>query len=201
MQTILDIIFSTVIGGVMLLTLHSLNTRLTTASSAKAMTTSVHQNMSTVTDVLEYDLRKVGYNNIGAPHFKQAESTRVYIRADFNNDNSPDSVLYYLGTTADPSQTNPRARILYRAYNGGDAVQIRAGVTRFQLWYYDQGGNPLPTTPGVSNPSLIRNVKVTLNMDVGSSIETARLPNGSIRRDTTFSSASWEKMLKPVNLR
>ncbi len=201
MPILMDMLFSAVIGGTMLISLHSLNTKLNTAASAKALTTGAQQNMSVVTDILEYDLRKVGYNNFTLPNFKMAESSRVYLRADFNSDGNPDSVSYYLGSTADPTQVNPRSRVLYRAYNGGTPVPFRVGVTRFRFWYYDQAGTPLATTPAVANSALIRGVKVTLSLQAGSFIEPKRLPNGTVKYDTTFSSASWEKMIRPVNLK
>ncbi len=201
MPILMDMIFSAVIGGMMLISLHSLNTKLNAAASTKTLTTGVQQNLNVVTDILEYDLRKVGYNNFTLPNFKSAESSKVYLRGDFNNDGNPDSVTYYLGTVADASQINPRSRVLYRAYNGGTPVPIRVGVTRFRFWYYDQAGTPLATTPAVANSTLIRSVKVTLSLQAGSFIEPKRLPNGTVKYDTTFSSASWEKMIRPVNLK
>jgi hypothetical protein len=201
MTAILDTISSVLIGGLILLSLHSLNTNLTNAASTKSTTTSVQENMSAVTDILENDLRKVGYNNFSSSNFIQAESSRVYLRADFNNDGSTDSVQYYLGTTADPGQVNPRARILYRTYNAGTAVPMKVGITRFRFWYYDGAGTPLATSPGVSNTAAIRSIKMAVSMDVGTIIEPKRLPNGTVKYDTTFSKVSWEKIMKPVNLK
>jgi len=201
MQTVLDMIFSALIGGLILLSVHSLNNTLANAAAEKTVTTEVQENIAALTDILEYDLRKTGYNNFGSAHFKMAESSRVYVRGDFNNDGNPDSVFYYLGSSPDLLQNNPRSRILYRSYNGGPATAIRLGITRFRLWYYDAADLPLATTPGVSDISAVVNIKVALDVSVGSVIETLRQPNGTTKRDTTFSYSSWKKMIHPVNLK
>ncbi len=201
MQTILDLIFSALIGGYILLSVHSLNNNLANAASAKTVTTGVQEGMSALNEILEFDLRKAGYNNIGSPNFKLAESSRVTIRADFDNDGHPDSVAYYLGTSPDVAQRNSGSRILYRSYNAGPATAIQLGVTRLRFRYFDGSGLPLATSPGVTDPRAIRNVLVRVDMKVGSTVETKRLPDGTVVNDTTFSSASWEKMIHPVNLR
>jgi len=201
MQTVLDMIFSALIGGSILMSVHSLNTTVANAAAEKTVSTEVQGNISALTDILEYDLRKTGYNTVGLSNFKQAESSMVYIRADIDDDGNPDSVAYYLGTSADLLQNNSRARVLYRSYNAGPPSAIRLGVTRFCLQYYDAEGLPLASTPSVANPAAIRNVRVTIDMSMGSTIENIRQPNGSVVKDTTFSSASWEKMIHPVNLK
>jgi len=201
MQTIMDLIFSALIGGYILLSVHSLNNSLANAASAKTVTTEVQEGMSALTDILEFDLRKTGYNNIGSPHFRLAESSRVAIRADFDNDGNPDSVTYYLGSSPDITRRNSGARVLYRSYNAGPSRAFHLGVTKLGFRYFDQAGRPLTTSPGVANPAAIRNILVRLDMAVGSTIEPKRLPNGTVQYDTTVSSASWEKMLHPVNLK
>jgi hypothetical protein len=201
MHTILDTVLSAVIGGLILLSLHSLNRNFTNAASTKMVTTGVHENLSTVTDILEFDLRKTGYNNFNSGNFKIAESSRVAIRADFNNDGQPDSVMYYLGASTDHDRINARARVLYRSYNAGTPVAMQLGITRLRFWYYDHTGNPLATTPAVADPSRIATIRASVAMSVGSIIETKKIANGSVVKDTTFSSAAWERTIKPVNVK
>lgn len=201
MQTLLDTVFSLFIGGLVLISLNKVNLNLINAADSKGVNTVVQQNMSVMTDVLEYDLRKVGYNNFSAPNFKWAESTRVYIRADFDNDGDVDSVHYYLGSSPDLSNINTRARILYRSYNGSPGFPIRMGVTRLLFRYFDRNGAPLPASPGVADPARIRSVIVSMEMAVGSTVVNFRRPNGTVGQDTTFSVSSWQKMMTPVNLK
>lgn len=201
MHTILDTVLSVVIGGLILLSLHSLNRNITNAASAKMVTTGVHEGLTTVTDILEFDLRKTGYNNFNSGHFRIAESSRVCVRADFDNNGQPDSVLYYLGSSADHDRINARARVLYRSYNAGPPVAMQLGITRLRFWYYDYAGNPLATTPAVADPSRIASIRAYVAMSVGSIIETKKIANGSVKKDTTFSSAAWERTIKPVNVK
>jgi hypothetical protein len=201
MNTILDTIFSIVIGGMILIFVHHLNLSINTAAASKSTTTSVQQHVTNFTDILESDLRKAGYNVYVPSAISQAESTRIRIVADFDNNNAADSVTYFLGTTADPGYLNPMSRVIYRQVNAGPAEAIHLGATRLRFWYFDAAGNPLAASPSVANPRLIRTVKAGIAIDLAIQVETFRRANGTIGYDTTVSSAAWERTLKPVNLR
>ncbi len=201
MNTILDSLFSMVIGGIILIFVHHLNININTAATMKTMTTAVQQNVTSFTDIMEYDLRKLGYNTFVPGRISIAESTKIRFKGDFDNNNTVDSVYYYLGTSADPMFTNNKSRIVYRQVNASGAESIHLGMTRFRFWYFDALGNPLATTPAVTNPSLIRTIKVGLNIDLAIQIEPFKKANGSLGYDTTFSSMAWERTIKPVNLK
>jgi hypothetical protein len=53
----------------------------------------------------------------------------------------------------------------------------------------------------VADPSLIRTIKAGLSIDLAVEINTYKKVNGTFVADTTLSSASWERVIKPVNLR
>ena len=201
MSTLLDTIFSMVIGGIILIFVHHLNINITTAAASKTMTTAVQQNITTFTDILEADLRKIGYNVFVPSDISLAESTKIRVKGDFDNNNTVDSVYYYLGTTSDPVFTNPASRVMHRQLNNGPVEELHLGLTRGRFWYFNAAGSPLATTPAVSNPDLIRTIRVGLSIDLAIQVSPFRKANGTIAYDTTFVSAAWERIIKPVNLK
>jgi hypothetical protein len=190
-----------VIGGIILVFVHHLNININTAAATKTMTTTVQQNVTSFTDVLEYDLRKIGYNAFAPSIISVAESTKIRFKGDFDNNNTVDSVYYYMGTTSDPKFIDARSRVVYRQLNAGPVQAINLGMTRFRFWYFDGSGNPLVANPAVSNPLLIRTIKVGLSIDLAIQIEPFKKSNGTLAYDTTYSNAAWERTIKPVNLR
>ena len=201
MNSLLDTIFSMVIGGIILIFVHHLNISINTAAASQTMTTEVQQNITVFTDIMESDLRKIGYNVFTPSVISLAESTKLRFSGDFDSDNTIDSVSYVLGSAGDAGYINPSARMVTRQLNADAPQDIHLGITRLRFWYFDAGGNPLATTPAVSNTSLIRTIKVGLTIDLGIQIEPFRKANGTIAYDTTYSNAAWERIIKPVNLK
>lgn len=201
MSALLDTIFSMVIGGMILIFVHHLNININTAAASKTMSTSVQQHVTNFTDILESDLRKAGYNAFVPATISLAESTRIRFKGDFDNNGTVDSLFYYFGAIADPEFTNPAARVIYRQLNAGPAEAVHLGATRLRFWYFSAAGTPLATTPAVSNPAVIRTIKIGLKIELAIQVAPYKKPNGTLAYDTTYSSAAWERILKPVNLK
>jgi hypothetical protein len=201
MASLLDAIFSMVIGGIILISVQHLNTNINATAASKMTTTIAQQNMTVFTDVLETDLRKAGYNAFVPNLVSVAESSKIRFKGDFDNDNTVDSVTYSIGTTPDAGALNANARVITRQLNAGEVQPIRIGATRLRFWYFDAAGNPLAANPAVANPSLIRTIKAGVSIELAVQIDTYRKPNGTIVYDTTLSKSSWERVIKPVNLR
>ncbi len=201
MSTLLDAIFSIVIGGIILVFALRLNVNMNATVAAKTTSTIAQTNMTTFTDILESDLRKAGYNTFVPNLVTLAESTRIRFKGDFNNDNAVDSVQYSISTTPDAGALNQNARVIYRTVNNGLPQSIRIGATRLRFWYFDASGNPLAANPSVTNPVLIRTIKARVNVELAVEVNTYKKANGTFVSDTTLSSASWEQTFKPMNLR
>ena len=170
-STVLDIIGSLFVGGLLLLILFRLNN---TAASTLYNSTSelnVQQAMVSVVQVMESDFRKIGYckdwTKIPDPSksILYADSTSIKFLTDVNNDGVVDSLYYYVGSTSALSNTrNKRDRLVYRVVNKDEAKTANVGITKFTFKYYDALGNPINESP-VSVPALIKSIQIDLQVE------------------------------------
>ena len=157
-STLLDIISSTVVGGMLLLILFRLNDTAVENTYMYGGELIVQENLVSVVTVLEHDFRKIGYcknwENIPDPSqaILEADTTKIKFLTDVDNDANVDTMYYYLGSASELSMTpNPRDRPLYRVVNNATPVKVNLGVTQFELKYFDALGNPISfpiTVPG-----------------------------------------------------
>jgi hypothetical protein len=185
-----DILGSMIIGGMILVMVLGFNANLMEGSGLQTFKTTVQGNMTTVTNILEYDFRKMGYS-VPFPQdsaISYADTAKMTFKGDFDNNGSLETITYTYNPSTPAGGTNPRTRVLYRSYNGGPAQPINVGLTKFRFTYFDStgiafGGNV------VSKPSLIKSFKLLMNME-------SRDPYG-----TSYAGVCWERTIKPSNLR
>lgn len=149
-NTILDIIGSTILGGILLLILfrvHSANSDGVFEYNAELM---VQSNLVAAVQILEHDFRKIGYcrnwDSIPNPGvaFLSADEHRITFRSDIDNDGDIDVVSYYTGDPSELSGTpHPNDRKLYRQINGSTPQDIAIGLTQFDLKYFTTLGSEL----------------------------------------------------------
>ena len=149
-NVILDILGSIVIFGILMLTLFRIFDSATANTYKGSGDLVAQQNLSSIIQVLEYDLRKIGYcadwKKIPAPNqsILLADSTKLKFLTDVDEDGDMDSIFYYLGPTSELSSTpNPRDRFLYRVTNNEAPVGVNLGVIQFNLAYFNSLGNQL----------------------------------------------------------
>lgn len=190
MQVIYDIIGSIIIGGIILLMLLSFNSSVMEGSAVQTFNSIVQSNITSVTDLIEYDLRKAGYR-VGSIHdsaIVYADSSRILIKGDIDNNGTVERVAYYLDYAGKTGHVNPRARILYRQVNGNPAQAINIGITRFRMAYYDANDVLIAQNP-VTSPSRIRAIRLAVNMESTSPY------------DKTYAGTTWERTITPKNLK
>jgi hypothetical protein len=183
--SLIDIIGSTIIGGLLLLILIRMNATALQNNFDYTGEKIVQQNLVEVVQLIEYDFRKIGYCRDQTKIPKQsmailhADSTSITFQTDLPIITSPisdlqygnsivDTVHYYLGSTSELSSTpNPNDRVLYRVVNHNPALGASLGVTKFKLTYYDPTGaiigntaNPLPSAPPLGIASIQVDVAV-----------------------------------------
>ena len=183
MNELQDIIGSMVFGGIILVMVVGFNGTITQSAALQTFHTNVQSNLTTVTNILETDLRLSGYRITDSNKVSFADTSKIVFKGDFDDNGTVDSITYYLGTTVPPGVINPRARILYRTLNTRGAQQMNVGITKFRLWYYDAQNN------ATAVPSKVSSMKVAI------SIESTQ------PYDTTYSGGYWERTIKPKNLR
>lgn len=170
-STILDIIGSMAIGGLLLLILWRLDDSAVQNVINNGQEISLQQNMTTVATILEHDFRKIGYcavwDNIPDPSkaIIYADSNSIKFLTDDDDNGVVDTMYYKLGPTSELSGTpNPRDRYLYRIINGKIPKEADLGVTQFKLVYYDALGNLITSNP-VSSPGTISTIEINLTVE------------------------------------
>jgi len=178
--TMLDIIGSMIIGGILMTIAWRLSDAATEKTYNNTGELTIQQNLLTIAQMVEFDFRKIGYvytwTGVADPRGGGFVSTQAIIYADsskikyytdlpatstLEGDGNIDSVTYYLGPTSECLNTpNPRDRILYRIENNDPPVKSNLGVTKFKLTYYDIYGDIL-TSP-VPDPNVIQNIEIEI---------------------------------------
>jgi hypothetical protein len=178
--TMLDIIGSMIIGGILMTIAWRLSDAATEKTYNNTGELTIQQNLLTVAQMVEFDFRKIGYVKTwtgvqdprgGAFQSNQAivyaDSSRIKFYTDLpassslEGDGNIDSVTYYLGPTSECLGTpNPRDRILYRVENDDPPVKSNLGVTRFHLTYYDVGNDSIASP--VVDPNVIQNIEIDI---------------------------------------
>jgi hypothetical protein len=149
--TIIDIIASAVIAGILLLMCLRLNAQANETSSIYNGSVVLQQNIVALVGWIEHDFRGIGYcqdwTKIPDPSLSIRRADTSYIRfwTDFPPYGTLDSVTWVLGPL-ETSTENPRDRWIYRITNT-DTSKWRLGVTQFRLTYFDYDGTQLTTMP------------------------------------------------------
>lgn len=172
-SSIIDIIGSSLVGGMILLIMFRLNDASVENAFMYTGDLIVQQNLVSIVEVLNEDFNKIGYcqkwENIPDPTLAiiSATDTSIVFLTDFVDpatnpygDGIIDTLRYYSGKTSELTVTpNPRDRILFRVEDGQTPNGSNLGVTVFKLKYYDSAGNVL------SSPILTTKI-ATIQIDI-----------------------------------
>ena len=166
-STLIDILGSIVIGGMLLLILLRLNDAAVANSFQYNGEMIVQKNLVEVVKLLEHDFRKIGYcrdwQAIPDPSKSiiKADSTSIIFLTDEDSDGIVDTMTYFLGSVDELAGTaNPRDRMLYRKTNQQMPLAANLGVTKFELTYYDAFGTQ------IAFPVLVPGEINTLQIDI-----------------------------------
>ncbi len=156
--SLLQIIGSTIIGGLFLLMLFRYNAVVVEKNHRYNTQNIVQKNLIELNRLIKSDLNKIGFcldktnSNILENPFVEATDTSLAFKTDVSvsadnpfGDGSTDIVKYYTGAKVTETP-NTKDKYLYRSVNGGTPLELNYGVTEFSFKYYDKTGNLL-TTP------------------------------------------------------
>lgn len=175
-QTMIDLIGSFVVFGWLMLMGLSANTANSENVQTAHSNLLVQENLVTLTQMMEYDFRKIGFclepHRIPDPTkaVLVADSTRFEFISDVDMGSGPDgnvdTVRYYLGPASELAGTpNPKDRLLYRVVNGETPRRVNLGVTDFKLRYFDRLNNIIPHPITGALLQTIQSVQVTLSVE------------------------------------
>ena len=130
-----DIIQSYIIKGVIILVILQSMLLLQNLLYQHTEKAALEEELSTASFSFSSEMREVGYNSSVTP-FTIAETSRVEILGDIDNDGTVDVVRYYLAPM--PSSTK---FYLERTINGGAPITAGRNFRKFYLTYYDSLGH------------------------------------------------------------
>jgi hypothetical protein len=188
MQSVIDILGSIILGGMILLIVLGFNSNIIESAATQTFHTTTQQNLTTIADIVENDFRKIGYHVSDSVKVTYTDSIEIKFQSDIFNDSTIHTIRYYFNPTASSGHQNPNTRVLYRSIDNGPFLSMNLGLTGFRLWYYDANGSLL-TGNGSSTLSKIRAIKISMNIQSTSAF------------NQSYSGAYWERTIKPKNLK
>lgn len=175
-STLIDILGSIIIGGMLLLILLRLNDTAVANTLYFNGDLIIQKNLVEVVSLLEFDLRKIGYcaDWTSLPNPSKAilavdtnsisYLTDVPTLAEPNGDGVVDTLTYFLGPASELISTpNPHDRMLYRRVNSGPNVGANLGVTKFEFQFYNTFGAVIPFPIAV--PGEIQSMQIDLAIE------------------------------------
>ena len=204
----IGIITSYIVAGIILLSLLMMNMRVSNSSAEITLTQITRDKALAVTDLLYYDIPNMGYDKLDkTPQvITIADSSRIqfYRKIDRFSIGDPELITWELTSDPIPETPNPNDRVLLRRVESGgieEVTEIRTGVTKFKLWYFDEHGLSTLPSSGEFMPTPItgayldsvKQIYVTLELQ---SAEPLRINSNNQR----YIRSAWEKRFSPNNL-
>jgi hypothetical protein len=188
MNTMFDIIFSTIIGGALMLSVFSVGNNLSEVSYQNNFNYSVQLAAIDLSQSLEYDFNKIGYR-APKPAITSADSTDLTFKSDITNTHVVATIRYYVGTKAElPGTKNPNDVPLYKVLNSGTPASSNYGVTSLKFFYYDSVGTKIAVPVPAGNLANIKSIKVQATLQ------------STIAFDSSYATVYWERTFFPKNL-
>jgi hypothetical protein len=145
MAIIFDLLGSTIIGGLLLLMIIKMNLFMSNSSYYSDNELKMQQNAKTIAEILNHDLRKIGYKNQGTS-ILTAQPKKVKFLADMDAPGTAghgviDVVEYYLGDSTEVTATpNKKDKILYRIVNADTIGGPSLGLVDLKFSYLNGSG-------------------------------------------------------------
>jgi hypothetical protein len=196
-STLLDIIGSAIIGGLLLLVALRLNDKATTNTFQSQENLTAQQNLTSLINNIEFDFRKIGYtaNPINVPAndsmIIHGDDHDIKFIAQLYSSGPIDTIEWRLGTDSNIC-ANPHVKMLYRTvtdqFGNSTTYASNLGVTNFNLIYFGPGGitDTIPTP--FNRPTLAKLIEIDLRVEPVAAYDTAYTYNFGAWRQIRFTS-------------
>lgn len=195
MGTLLDLLSSTLFGGVLLVIILNAS-EIASENHYKYNGDELVQEMLVSTArLLEGEFRNMGF---GVPDTSKtvvrADTTRIAFLSDLGRDGGfIDTVKYWLGPISELSSTeNELDRYLYRQVNTEDPLKVGV-VTLFKLSYITTSGDTLPTPVPTDRLTEIHVVEVTMEVQNPYAISRQAALINPGERTALYSTSLWQQ--------
>lgn len=174
MGSAFDYIVSMIVAAGISLIVLTLNANMTQTAFQRNRDMVSQEVAVTLMQILEHDLFKAGYRTSGSV-ITRAESLAITFNADLNDDGTPDSIRYDVGSPSSlANSSNPSDRPLYRKVNNESTVDVAFGLVSFYFSYVDTADNVIPyaqlTTQGKRD--VVRMIRFYLRVEPADPIDT-----------------------------
>lgn len=184
MSTIFDILGATIIGGIVLLIIINLNIYSNQIKYTSDSDVRLQGNTKALADIIDYDLRKVGYNYKGVA-ITEALSNKFSFYSDIDSNGTVKLVtLTDSDSTKAAFTSNPHDRLFYYIINN-DTSKAALGLTNFKLTYMNSLGNPTTALDS------IKVIKAEIWLESAEMIDT---------HNKRYAKTYWEITVNPRNL-
>ncbi|MEE9431973.1 MAG: hypothetical protein V3V16_13075 [Melioribacteraceae bacterium] len=214
--SLLQIVGSTIVGGLVLLMLFRFNTIMFEKKHSYNTQNILQSNLTVASNLISLDLNKIGYceNKIQAveifkdPIVEATDSTFAFKTDVPVSEQNPfgdgvvDIVKYYLGHSI-PSTPSTRDKIFYRKINASAPSELNYGVTKLKFKYYDTAGTLLPSTPADLKQIAVIEYTITIEDIYGFSYTYAVPDSGSgtFQGESYFTELSKTRKVGIINLK
>lgn len=185
------IMTSFIVGGLLLLSVMTLNARVMQNSGETTLNLLARQHVTQVNDMIHADFRRMAFDVPQAVDaILVAEDHRLKFRGDlYDGDGSGYNTIEWIyDTSADVSSTtNPDDHVLTRIVDGSSTT-LPTVTTTFKFTYYNGSGTQLSTPVSAGQLDTIRKIKVEV---VCESAETY---------EQLYQKSYWLKTFMPTNL-
>lgn len=186
MNSLLDILGATIIGGLIIFLIMNLNIFSSQVKFSSDSDLRLQGNAKTFAEVLDNDLRKVGYR-CDSTAIISAQSQKFIFYSDIDNNGSVDKVTLALSdSTKVPQTPNPHDKFLYRIVNGDTSGSPSLGVTNLKFTYYNSVG------AATSYPDSIKFIKAEIWLQSPETVEFQGKPE--------YLKTFWEVTVNPRNI-
>jgi len=195
MAAIMDVIYSIILGGTILVIILNANDMAAENHSVYNGDMLVQEMLITTAQMVEGEFRNMGF---GIPQNQAsiiaADSSDITFLCDLGRDGGLiDQVRYYVGPTSELNRTqNELDRYLHRRVNGGGASEVGV-VTIFKLRYLTATGEDLATPVSADRLGEIFVVEVTMEVQNPYAIMRRASEVGEGERNALFSSSLWQQ--------
>jgi hypothetical protein len=155
MTTMLDIIGSVIVGGLVILGMSQFILDRQAAVIDSTDKTTAQITNESITSTMMYDLRKIGYNVKTTPVFLLCRPTALTALGDIDNNGVVDTIRYWW-SGAVTSTPNPNDSLLFRKINNETTEGLDVGLTNLRFTYLNSSGSETTT------PADVRAVQVSI---------------------------------------
>lgn len=184
----LGITISFIIGGLLILSILTLNARVVQNSGETVLNMTAKQSVENISEIMRRDFQRIGYNmNTGNDAIQVFQSDRIMFWADIDDDESTTAkkITWRFNKPGNPANNtdNPNDYELVRSVSG-NTKKYTFPLIEFELAYYDKDGN------AATDAEDIRSISVSLQSQ-----------SPATYGDDGYSTSFWEKTFTPPNLK